>query len=232
MEACGERNAIRFRPEGRDRRGRRRQHHPRHRLQDVRRRRGFRDYGLRQLSERLHGARNRASGERLRDRRPAKSCCATARKPKAVGIIHCVGSRDAHTNRYCSRVCCMYSLKLAHLLKERTGAEVFNFYIDMRTPGKGYEEFYQKLLARGRPLHPRQGGRGHRLGAGPERRRQARDPRRGHAGRRRPPHSGGHGGAVDRTGTAGRRRRCAPHVQHQLLDRMASSWNAIPSSRR
>ncbi len=67
-------------------------------------------------------------------------------KPKAVGIIHCVGSRDAKTNKYCSRVCCMYSLKLAHLVKERTGAEVYNFYIDMRTPGKGYEEFYDKLL--------------------------------------------------------------------------------------
>jgi len=66
--------------------------------------------------------------------------------PRAVGIIHCVGSRDVATNRYCSKVCCMYSLKLAHLLKERTGAEVYNFYIDMRTPGKGYEEFYDRLL--------------------------------------------------------------------------------------
>jgi len=66
--------------------------------------------------------------------------------PKAVGIVHCVGSRDNKTNRYCSRVCCMYSLKLAHLIKERTGAEVYNFYIDMRTPGKGYEEFYERLL--------------------------------------------------------------------------------------
>jgi heterodisulfide reductase subunit A len=70
----------------------------------------------------------------------------TGGKPKAVGIVHCVGSRDAHTNRYCSRVCCMYSLKLAHLIKERTGAEIYNFYIDMRTPGKGYEEFYERLL--------------------------------------------------------------------------------------
>ena len=67
-------------------------------------------------------------------------------KPKAVGIVHCVGSRDDKTNKYCSRVCCMYSLKLAHLIKERTGAEVYNFYIDMRTPGKGYEEFYDRLL--------------------------------------------------------------------------------------
>jgi heterodisulfide reductase subunit A len=34
-------------------------------------------------------------------------------------------------------------------VRERTGAEVFNFYIDMRTPGKGFEEFYQKLLNEG-----------------------------------------------------------------------------------
>ncbi len=71
------------------------------------------------------------------------------RKPKSIGIIHCVGSRDEGTNRWCSRVCCMYSLKLAHLLKEHTDADVFNFYIDMRTPGKGFEEFYQKLLNEG-----------------------------------------------------------------------------------
>jgi len=71
------------------------------------------------------------------------------KEPKSVGIIHCVGSRDENTNRWCSRVCCMYSLKLAHLLKEHTGAEVFNFYIDMRTPGKGFEEFYQRLLKEG-----------------------------------------------------------------------------------
>jgi heterodisulfide reductase subunit A len=70
-------------------------------------------------------------------------------RPKTVGIIHCVGSRDARYNSYCSRVCCMYSLKLAHLIKERTGAEVYSFYIDMRTPGKGYEEFYEKVMKEG-----------------------------------------------------------------------------------
>ncbi|HZD79459.1 MAG TPA: 4Fe-4S dicluster domain-containing protein, partial [Actinomycetota bacterium] len=64
-------------------------------------------------------------------------------------IIHCVGSRDAKHNLWCSKVCCMYSLKLAHMVKERTGAEVYNFYIDMRTPGKGYEEFYDKILREG-----------------------------------------------------------------------------------
>jgi len=67
------------------------------------------------------------------------------RAPKTVGVIHCVGSRDENTNRYCSRVCCMYSLKIAHLIKERTGAEVYNFYIDMRTQGKGFEEFYRRV---------------------------------------------------------------------------------------
>ena len=69
--------------------------------------------------------------------------------PKSVAIIHCVGSRDEKTNRYCSRVCCMYSLKLAHMVKDHTGAQVYNFYIDMRTPGKSYEEFYDKLLSEG-----------------------------------------------------------------------------------
>jgi len=71
------------------------------------------------------------------------------RKPERIGIIHCVGSRDVNYNEYCSRVCCMYSLKQAHLLKERTGAEIYNFYIDMRTVGKGYEKFYRRLREEG-----------------------------------------------------------------------------------
>jgi heterodisulfide reductase subunit A len=68
------------------------------------------------------------------------------RPPRSVGIIHCVGSRDERHNKYCSRVCCMYALKFAHLIKEKTGADVYNFYIDMRCFGKGYEEFYHRLL--------------------------------------------------------------------------------------
>ncbi len=70
-------------------------------------------------------------------------------KPQSVGIIHCVGSRDSKYNSYCSVICCMQSLKFAHLVKERTGAEVYNFYIDMRTPFKDYDEFYQKVLSEG-----------------------------------------------------------------------------------
>ena len=69
--------------------------------------------------------------------------------PKSVGIVHCVGSRDRNYNNYCSAICCMQSLKFAHLVQERTGATVYNFYIDMRTPGKAYDEFYQRVMEEG-----------------------------------------------------------------------------------
>ena len=69
--------------------------------------------------------------------------------PKAVGIIHCVGSRDRNFNNHCSVICCMQSLKFAHMVHERTGAIVYNFYIDMRTPFKDYDEFYQRVLEEG-----------------------------------------------------------------------------------
>jgi heterodisulfide reductase subunit A len=70
--------------------------------------------------------------------------------PERVAIVHCVGSRDENYHEYCSRVCCMYSLKFAHLIHERLPeADVYNCYIDMRTPGKGYEEFYHRLLDEG-----------------------------------------------------------------------------------
>ncbi len=69
--------------------------------------------------------------------------------PKVVGIVHCAGSRDKNYNEYCSAICCMQSLKFAHLVHEKTGAEVYNFYIDIRAPAKGYEEFYHRLLEEG-----------------------------------------------------------------------------------
>ncbi len=69
--------------------------------------------------------------------------------PKKVAIVHCVGSRDVRTNAYCSRVCCMYSMKFAHLVREKTGAEVWEYYIDIRSPGKLYEEFYNRVQEEG-----------------------------------------------------------------------------------
>jgi len=70
-------------------------------------------------------------------------------KPESVAVLHCVGSRDRNYNNYCSVICCMQSLKFAHLVKERTGAEVYNFYIDIRTAFKDYDEFYQRVLSEG-----------------------------------------------------------------------------------
>ena len=70
-------------------------------------------------------------------------------EPKSVAILHCVGSRDENYHEYCSRVCCMYALKYSHLIKERTDAEVYQMYIDMRCFGKAYEEFYKRLSEEG-----------------------------------------------------------------------------------
>jgi heterodisulfide reductase subunit A len=78
-----------------------------------------------------------------------KILLANGEEPRAVGLVHCVGSRDENYHEYCSRVCCMYSLKFAHLLKEKTKATIYDFYIDMRCFGKGYEEFYHRLLKEG-----------------------------------------------------------------------------------
>ncbi len=78
-----------------------------------------------------------------------KILLANGQEPKSVGIVHCVGSRDENYNEYCSRVCCMYSLKFAHLIKEKTKADIYDFYIDMRCFGKGYEEFYHRILEEG-----------------------------------------------------------------------------------
>ena len=70
-------------------------------------------------------------------------------EPKSVCIVHCVGSRDANYNAYCSGICCMLSLKLGHLVMEKTEAKVYACYIDMRPNKKDYEEFYQRLLEEG-----------------------------------------------------------------------------------
>ena len=71
--------------------------------------------------------------------------------PESVAIVHCIGSRDVHYHEYCSRVCCMYAIKYTHLIKEKVGHEtpVYDFYIDMRCFGKGYEEFYLRCQEEG-----------------------------------------------------------------------------------
>ncbi|MEJ2040187.1 MAG: FAD-dependent oxidoreductase, partial [Desulfosarcinaceae bacterium] len=71
--------------------------------------------------------------------------------PRSVALVHCVGSRDVNYHEYCSRVCCMYALKYSHLIKEKVGHDtpVYDFYIDMRCYGEGYEEFYRRCQEEG-----------------------------------------------------------------------------------
>ncbi len=91
--------------------------------------------------ERISNASGPTNGEIL---------LASGKKPEAVAILHCVGSRDANYHKYCSRVCCMYSLKYSHLLREKLpDADVYQLYIDMRCAGSGYEEFYERLQEEG-----------------------------------------------------------------------------------
>ncbi|MEW6457269.1 MAG: 4Fe-4S dicluster domain-containing protein [Acidobacteriota bacterium] len=71
------------------------------------------------------------------------------KEPEAIGVVHCVGSRDKNYHEYCSKICCMYALKFSHLIREKTNAHIYEFYIDMRAPGKGYEEFYNRMLQEG-----------------------------------------------------------------------------------
>ncbi len=73
------------------------------------------------------------------------------RTPQSVAILHCIGSRDVNYHEYCSRVCCMYALKYTHLIKEKVGhdTQVYDFYIDQRCFGKGYEEFFRRCQEEG-----------------------------------------------------------------------------------
>jgi heterodisulfide reductase subunit A2 len=71
-------------------------------------------------------------------------------EPRSVAVLHCIGSRDANYHKYCSRVCCMYSLKFTHLLREKLPeSSIYQLYIDMRCAGSGYEEFYERLQEEG-----------------------------------------------------------------------------------
>ncbi len=73
------------------------------------------------------------------------------KEPQDVVFIQCVGSRDKTVeNEYCSRVCCMYTAKQAHLLKDKIPeAHVTVLYMDVRAFGKGFEEFYERVQKEG-----------------------------------------------------------------------------------
>lgn len=69
--------------------------------------------------------------------------------PKEIVFIQCVGSRcaDSRGKPYCSKICCMYTAKHAMLIRDKyPDTNVTVFYIDVRTPGKNFDEFYRRAV--------------------------------------------------------------------------------------
>ena len=70
--------------------------------------------------------------------------------PKTIVFVQCVGSRCDGSEKgkpYCSKVCCMYTAKHAMLTREKyPDTDVYVFYIDVRTPGKNFDEFYRRAV--------------------------------------------------------------------------------------
>ena len=73
------------------------------------------------------------------------------KEPASIAYVQCAGSRDQTLGiEYCSRVCCMYAIKQAMLISGSLPlAEITIYYMDIRTFGKGYEQFYQNARAMG-----------------------------------------------------------------------------------
>ncbi len=69
--------------------------------------------------------------------------------PEKVAIVHCAGSRDRKHLPYCSEICCGLALKAALRLKELTGAEIYNFYLDLRLKSKEGEMFFDRAREAG-----------------------------------------------------------------------------------
>ena len=91
--------------------------------------------------ERLMNAAGPTNGVLLRP--------ADGEHPKVITFIQCVGSRDTSGcgKPYCSKICCMYTAKHAMLIREKyPDTQVNVFYIDVRTPGKNYDEFFRRAV--------------------------------------------------------------------------------------
>ncbi len=91
--------------------------------------------------ERIMNAAGPTGGKLLRP--------SNGKAPKSVVFVQCVGSRDTTGcgKTYCSKICCMYTAKHAMLIREKyPEVDVSVFYIDVRTPGKNFDEFYRRAV--------------------------------------------------------------------------------------
>ena len=91
--------------------------------------------------ERLTNAAGPTAGKLLRP--------SDGKHPHTIVFVQCVGSRDTSGcgKPYCSKICCMYTTKHAMLTREKyPDTDVYVFYIDVRTPGKNFDEFYRRAV--------------------------------------------------------------------------------------
>ena len=91
--------------------------------------------------ERITNAAGPTAGQLLRP--------SDGKHPHTIVFIQCVGSRcdDDRGKPYCSKICCMYTAKHAMLTREKyPDTDVYVFYIDVRTPGKNFDEFYRRAV--------------------------------------------------------------------------------------
>ena len=93
--------------------------------------------------ERLTNAAGPTQGKLLRP--------SDGKHPQKIVFVQCVGSRCASCSEkgkeYCSKICCMYTAKHAMLTRDKyPDTEVYVFYIDVRTPGKSFDEFYRRAV--------------------------------------------------------------------------------------
>ena len=93
--------------------------------------------------ERLTNAAGPTAGKLLRP--------SDGKHPHTIVFVQCVGSRcsaDAEKGKeYCSKICCMYTAKHAMLVRDKyPDTDVYVFYIDVRTPGKNFDEFYRRAV--------------------------------------------------------------------------------------
>ena len=185
-------------------------------------------YGYGTYPERLYLAGGRAPGQRLRpDRRrgdPARRQAAESHRHHPLRRL----ARQEDQPLVLARLLHVFPEAGASAQGAHRGRDLQLLHRHAHAR-QGLRGVLRQAARRRRPVHPRPRRRSHRLGHDAGGGRQAGHPRRGHAGRLRPPHPGGYGGAGHGPGAAGGRAGRAAHVQHELRLAKASSWSGTRS---